>query len=70
MYGWNEFILLVAWGDYDSAGKWLQGMAEDYGIQLTREEEDGLIELGTGEGATARELNLAFDELTIQKRCN
>jgi len=67
MYGWNKFILLVSWGDYDGAGEWIQGLAKDYGVQLTREEEDGFIELATGDGATAHELNYGWNVILTQK---
>ncbi len=68
MYGWNEFIKLAASGDYDGAGEWIQGLAKDYGIQLTREEEDGLIELAGGEGVTTHELNYGWHQLFVQSK--
>ena len=65
-HGWMEFIEMAERGDYDSAGGWISGLAGDYGIQMTRDEEDGFIELGSAD-ATAQDLTRAFDEYLAQK---
>ena len=65
-HGWSEFIEAAEASDYDAAGQWIAGLAGDYGIQLSREEEDELIELASY-GGTAQELGQAWKSLLAQK---
>ena len=60
-HGWMEFIEMAEAGDYDGAAGWIQGLAQDYGIQLSRDEEDDFIMIGSG--GDVNELKYSFDEL-------
>ena len=68
-HGWNEFIEMAEEGDYDGAGEWIQDLARDYGIQITREDEDDMIEMASY-GGTTDELKYAFNNLYRQKVSN
>jgi hypothetical protein len=65
-HGWMEFIELAQARDYDAAGNWINELASDYGIELSREAEDGFIELAAGEGASTQELSQAFQAFVAQ----
>ena len=60
-HGWMEFIEMAEAGDYSGAGDWIQGLAADHGITLSREEEDGFIE-SAAFGGTPHELTYAWNE--------
>lgn len=58
---WGEFIELASSGDYDSAGEWIQGLASDYGITLSRDVEDSFIEMASAD-TDAAECQRAWNE--------
>jgi len=60
-HGWMEFIEMAEAGDYAGAGNWIQGLASDHGVTLSREEEDGFIE-SAAYGGTPHELRYAWNE--------
>ena len=60
-YGWMEFIGYAESGDYDSAGEWIQGLASDFGVTLTIEDEHSFIEMASAD-ATAKECQDAWNE--------
>ena len=65
-HGWSEFIEAAEARDYDAAGEWISGLAGDYGIKMSREEEDEFIEMGSF-GGTAKELGQAWTEFLAKK---
>ena len=63
-FGWADFQAMAQTGDFQGAGDWLQDLAHDRGLNVDREIEDAMIQIGADPNSTAKDLEVEFEALT------
>ena len=62
--GWADFQAMAQTGDYSGAAEWLQDLAHGRGLNVDREIEDAMIQIGADPNSTAKDLEVEFEALT------
>jgi len=62
--GWADFQAMAQTGDYYGAAEWLQDLAHGRGLNVDREIEDAMIQIGADPNSTAKDLEVEFEALT------